>query len=119
MVAIVAMSRKRNVQGQVWADLAELWDAEVERAADAGLAKGDVLAAALRLWLGLSPDQKVGAIQALNADIQARLRQAFAGPLDEQPTEADRAAAAELLDAAQARQQGRRETKSGRRKAQS
>ena len=111
------MSQKRNVQGQVWADLAVLWDVEVERAAEAGLAKGDVLAAALRLWLDLTPEQKVEAIQALNADMQDRLRQAFAAaPASEQPTEVDRAKAAEVLDGAQARQQGRRQTKSHKRK---
>ena len=111
------MSQKRNVQGQVWAELAALWDAEVERAADAGLAKGDVLAAALRLWLSLSADQKVEAIQALNMDIQDRLRQAFAAD-DAQPTEADRAGAQAMLDAAQARRQEQSGTKSRKRRAQ-
>lgn len=111
------MSQKRNVQGQVWADLAAAWDAEVERAADAGLAKGDVLAAALRLWLGLTADQKVEAIQALNADVQDRLRRAFAASEPgAKPTEVDRAEAKALLDGAEARQQGPPKTQSRKRK---
>ena len=111
------MAERKVIQGRVWPTVAERWEVDILAAADAGFEKGDVLTAALQLWLALTPEQKVEAIQSVRADMANRLKQAFAeGQPDEEPTEADRTAAKALLDAAQARQRAQSETKSRKRR---